>query len=63
MDTDAGNSSLRANKGGGHCVYGIPPRKHLLMADGRLIFTDLPYEYGKRSAVDIFFCTLAEPRT
>ena len=43
-----------------NCVYVIPPRKHLLMADGHLILTDLPHEYGKRSAVDIFFCTLAE---
>ena len=43
-----------------NCVYVIPPRKHLLMADGHLILTDLPYEYGKRSAVDIFFRTLAE---
>jgi two-component system CheB/CheR fusion protein len=38
----------------------IPPRKHLLMADGHLLLTVLPHEYGKRSAVDIFFCTLAE---
>jgi two-component system CheB/CheR fusion protein len=43
-----------------NCVYVIPPRKHLLMADGHLILTDLPHEYGKRSAVDIFFRTLAE---
>jgi two-component system, chemotaxis family, CheB/CheR fusion protein len=43
-----------------NCVYVIPPRKHLLMADGHLTLTVLPHEYGKRSAVDIFFCTLAE---
>jgi two-component system CheB/CheR fusion protein len=43
-----------------NCIYVIPPRKHLLMADGHLILTDLPHEYGKRSAVDIFFRTLAE---
>jgi two-component system CheB/CheR fusion protein len=43
-----------------NCIYVIPPRKHLLMADGHLILTDLPREYGKRSAVDIFFRTLAE---
>ena len=41
-------------------VYVIPPRKHLLMADGHLILTGLPPEYGRRSAVDIFFRTLAE---
>jgi two-component system, chemotaxis family, CheB/CheR fusion protein len=41
-------------------VYVIPPRKHLLMADGHLILTVLPHEHGKRSAVDIFFRTLAE---
>jgi two-component system CheB/CheR fusion protein len=41
-------------------VYVIPPRKHLLMADGHLILTVLPHEHGKRSAVDIFFSTLAE---
>jgi two-component system, chemotaxis family, CheB/CheR fusion protein len=41
-------------------VYVIPPRKHLLMADGHLTLTVLPHEYGKRSAVDIFFQTLAE---
>ena len=43
-----------------NCVYVIPPRKHLLMIDGHLILTVLPHEYGKRSAVDIFFGTLAE---
>ena len=43
-----------------NCIYVIPPRKHLLMADGHLILTVPPHEYGKRSAVDIFFCTLAE---
>jgi two-component system, chemotaxis family, CheB/CheR fusion protein len=41
-------------------LYVIPPRKHLLMADGHLTLTVLPHEYGKRSAVDIFFRTLAE---
>jgi CheB methylesterase len=30
------------------------------MADGQLILADLPYEYGMRTAVDIFFRTLAE---
>jgi hypothetical protein len=30
------------------------------MADGHLFLTVLPHEYGKRSAVDIFFRTLAE---
>jgi two-component system, chemotaxis family, CheB/CheR fusion protein len=43
-----------------NCVYVIPPGKHLLMDDGHLILTVLPHEYGKRSAVDIFFRTLAE---
>ena len=43
-----------------NCVYVIPPGKHLLMADGHLTLTVLPHEYGKRSAVDIFFRTLAE---
>jgi two-component system, chemotaxis family, CheB/CheR fusion protein len=43
-----------------NCVYVIPPGKHLLMVDGHLILTVLPHEYGKRSAVDIFFRTLAE---
>jgi two-component system CheB/CheR fusion protein len=41
-------------------VYVIPPGKHLLMADGHLILTVLPPEYGRRSAVDVFFRTLAE---
>jgi two-component system, chemotaxis family, CheB/CheR fusion protein len=41
-------------------VYVIPPRKHLLMADGHLILTVPPPEYGRRSAVDVFFRTLAE---
>jgi two-component system, chemotaxis family, CheB/CheR fusion protein len=41
-------------------VYVIPPAKHLLMADGHLILADLPQEFGKRTAVDIFFRTLAE---
>ncbi len=44
-----------------NCVYVIPPAKHLLMADGHLIIlTDLPPEYGKRSAADIFSHALAE---
>jgi two-component system, chemotaxis family, CheB/CheR fusion protein len=42
-----------------NCVYVIPPGKHLLMADGQLILNDLPHEYGMRTAVDIFFRTLA----
>ncbi len=29
------------------------------MADGQLILNDLPHEYGMRTAVDIFFRTLA----
>jgi two-component system, chemotaxis family, CheB/CheR fusion protein len=41
-------------------VYVIPPGKHLLIADGHLILRDLPSEYGMRTAVDIFFRTLAE---
>ena len=60
MDIDAGNSSLRAEKVEANCVYVIPPGKHLLMADGHLTLKVLPHEYGKRSAVDIFFRTLAE---
>src|ERR1700722_11856272 len=43
-----------------NCVYVIPPGKHLLMADGQLVLDDLPYEFGMRTAVDIFFRTLAE---
>ena len=43
-----------------NCVYVIPPGKHLLMADGQLILNDLPHEYGMRTAVDIFFRTLAD---
>jgi two-component system, chemotaxis family, CheB/CheR fusion protein len=43
-----------------NCVYVIPPGKHLLMADGQLTLDSLPYEYGMRTAVDIFFRTLAE---
>lgn len=42
-----------------NCVYVIPPGKHLLMAAGQLILNDLPHEYGMRTAVDIFFRTLA----
>jgi two-component system CheB/CheR fusion protein len=30
------------------------------MADGQLILNDLPHEYGMRTAVDIFFRTLAD---
>jgi two-component system CheB/CheR fusion protein len=41
-------------------VYVIPPGKNLLMADGQLVLNDLRHENGKRSAVDIFFRTLAE---
>jgi two-component system CheB/CheR fusion protein len=48
-------TTIEANR-----VYVIPPGKHLLMADGQLILDDLPYEYGMRTAVDIFFRTLAE---
>ena len=43
-----------------NCVYVIPPGKNLLMADGQLVLNDLRHENGKRSAVDIFFRTLAE---
>jgi two-component system, chemotaxis family, CheB/CheR fusion protein len=42
------------------CVYVIPPGKHLLMADGKLILNDLPHEYGTRTAVDILFRTVAD---
>ena len=52
MDIDAGNSSIKVEA---NCIYVIPPRKHLLMADGHLTLTVLPHEYGKRSAVDISF--------
>jgi two-component system CheB/CheR fusion protein len=48
-------TTIEANR-----VYVIPPGKHLLMADGQLVLDDLPYEYGMRTAVDIFFRTLAE---
>ena len=43
-----------------NCVYVIPPGKNLLMADGQLVLNDLRHENGKRSAVDIFFRTLAD---
>jgi two-component system, chemotaxis family, CheB/CheR fusion protein len=42
------------------CIYVIPPGKNLLMADGQLVLNDLRHENGKRSAVDIFFRTLAD---
>ncbi len=44
----------------GNRVYVIAPGKHLLMSDGQLIPGDMPREYGRRAAVDIFFRTLAE---
>jgi two-component system CheB/CheR fusion protein len=43
-----------------NCVYVIPPGKNLLMTDGQLVLNDLRHENGKRSAVDIFFRTLAD---
>ena len=43
-----------------NCVYVIPPGKNLLMVDGQLVLKDLQHENGKRSAVDIFFRTLAD---
>ena len=43
-----------------NCVYVIPPGKNLLMADGQLVLNDLRHDNGKRSAVDIFFRTLAD---
>jgi two-component system CheB/CheR fusion protein len=43
-----------------NCVYVIPPGKHLLTADGQLVLKELPHEYGQRTAVDIFFRSLAE---
>jgi two-component system CheB/CheR fusion protein len=43
-----------------NCVYVIPPDKHLLTADGQLVLNELPHEYGKRTAVDIFFRSLAD---
>ncbi len=43
-----------------NCVYVIPPGKHLLAAKGQLVLNELPQEYGKRTAVDIFFRSLAD---
>jgi two-component system, chemotaxis family, CheB/CheR fusion protein len=43
-----------------NCVYVIPPGKHLLTANGQLVLKELPHEYGKRTAVDIFFRSLAD---
>jgi two-component system, chemotaxis family, CheB/CheR fusion protein len=43
-----------------NCVYVIPPGKHLLTAKGQLVLNELPHEYGKRTAVDIFFRSLAD---
>ena len=44
-----------ANRG-----YVTPPAKQLSMADGRLRLTDLPREEGRRTAVDLFFRSLAD---
>jgi chemotaxis response regulator CheB len=61
MDIDARNSSLRADQGGGKLrLRDSATQTTFLMADGHLTLTVLPHEYGKRSAVDIFFSTLAE---
>jgi two-component system CheB/CheR fusion protein len=43
-----------------NCVYVIPPGKHLLTVKGQLVLNELPHEYGKRTAVDIFFRSLAD---
>ena len=43
-----------------NCVYVIPPGKNLLMTDGQLVLNDLRHDNGTRSAVDIFFRTLAD---
>ena len=43
-----------------NCVYVIPPGKHLLAAKGQLVLNELSQEYGKRTAVDIFFRSLAD---
>ena len=41
-------------------VYVIPPGKHLIAVDGHLRLTDLQREHGKRTAVDLFFRSLAD---
>jgi two-component system, chemotaxis family, CheB/CheR fusion protein len=43
-----------------NCVYVIPPGKNLLMVDGQLVLNKLRHDNGIRSAVDIFFRTLAD---
>ncbi|RYZ07524.1 MAG: hypothetical protein EOO73_11100 [Myxococcales bacterium] len=41
-------------------VYVIPPGKHLTMVDGHLRLSDIAREPGKRTAVDLFFRSLAD---
>ncbi len=41
-------------------VYVIPPARHLTMADGFLILSELSRPPGKHVAVDLFFRTLAD---
>jgi two-component system, chemotaxis family, CheB/CheR fusion protein len=60
MDADAGNQVSEQIKVEANCVYVIPPGKHLLMADEKLILNERPHEYGMRRAVDAFFRTLAD---
>jgi two-component system CheB/CheR fusion protein len=43
-----------------NCVYVIPPGKHLLTVNGKLVLKEPPQQYGKRTAVDIFFRSLAD---
>ena len=43
-----------------NCVYVIPPGKHLSSIDGHLLLTDLEPERGRRTAVDLFFRSLAD---
>ena len=41
-------------------VYIIPPNKFLAIAEGRLHLTSPPEPRGRRTALDTFFCSLAE---
>ncbi len=43
-----------------NCVYVIPPGKLLSSTNGRLRLTDSEHPTGRRTAVDIFFRTLAD---
>jgi two-component system CheB/CheR fusion protein len=60
MSSDAGNSSLRADKGRGKLCLRDSAAQIPFNGRRTSTLTVLPHEYGKRSAVDIFFCTLAE---